>query len=65
MKLGIILFIIGSALIVYLSNITYKKRFIKKFGIILGILMLVYGVILSIQPDDYIKFTKTTIVNTK
>ncbi|MCK5293471.1 MAG: hypothetical protein KAJ49_02380 [Arcobacteraceae bacterium] len=65
MQVGIILFIIGAALIIYLSNITYRKRFIKKLGIVFGILILVYGLILTMQPDDYIKFTETTIVDKK
>lgn len=64
MKLGIILFIVGSMLTLYLANIKYQKRFIKKIGIIFGILILLYGLILIAQPTNYIKFTQTTIVNT-
>jgi len=62
MKIGILLFIVGAALIAYLSNIKYKKRFMKNVGIIFGILLVLYGIIITIQPDEYIKFTKTTIV---
>ena len=61
MKIGILLFIVGAALIVYLSNIKYKKRFMKNVGIIFGVLLVLYGIIITIQPDEYIKFTKTTI----
>ena len=61
MKIGILLFIVGAALVVYLSNIKYKKRFVKNVGIVFGILLVLYGIITTIQPDEYIKFTKTTI----
>lgn len=65
MKLGIILFVIGSALVLYLSNINYKKIFLKRVGIFLGVLVLLYGLILIAQPKDYVKFTETTIVHDK
>lgn len=61
MKLGIILFLIGSALTLYLANFKFKKSSLSKFGIVFGILLLIYGVILIVQPDDFIKYTKTTI----
>jgi len=61
MKIGILLFLVGAVLIVYLSNIKYKKRFLKKVGIILGILLVLYSIITLIQPDEYIVFTKSTI----
>ena len=61
MKLGIILFIVGSTLILYLANIKFRKKFLSKVGIIFGILLVVYGLILSIQPKEYIVYTKTTI----
>jgi len=61
MKLGIILFLIGSVLTLYLANLKFKKRFFTKVGIVFGILLLIYGVILIVQPNDYIKYTKTTI----
>ena len=61
MKIGILLFLVGAVLIVYLSNIKYKKRFLKKVGIIFGILLVLYSIITLIQPDEYIVFTKSTI----
>ena len=61
MKIAILLFLVGTALIIYLSNIKYKKRFIKIVGIISGILLVLYSIIILIQPDEYIVFTKSTI----
>jgi hypothetical protein len=63
MKLGIILFIIGAILAIYLSKIKIEKTFLTKVGILVGILMTLYGLILIIQPneDEYVKFTQTTI----
>ena len=61
MKLGILLFIAGAVLTIYFAKIKFQKRFLSKFGIVIGILFLVYGLILLIQPNDYIKYTKTTI----
>lgn len=63
MKIGIILFIIGSILALYLSKVKIEKTFLTRVGTIIGILMLLYGLILIIQPqeDNYVKFTKTTI----
>ncbi len=63
MKLGIILFIIGVILVAYLSNMKIKKRVVKQIGIIFGIIMAIYGIIIFAQPDEdtYIKFTKTTV----
>ncbi len=61
MKLGILLLAIGSILTVYLTNIKLKKRFLTKLGVFFGILLILYGLILLVQPDDYIEFTKTTI----
>lgn len=63
MKLGIILFIIGSILALYLSKVKIEKTFLTRVGTVIGILMLLYGLILIIQPsdDEYVKFTKTTI----
>ncbi|MEA3553579.1 MAG: hypothetical protein U9R39_04130 [Campylobacterota bacterium] len=61
MKLGILLFIIGVVLVVYLANIKIKKRFLSNVGIVFGILLLIYGLILSMQPDEFIVYTKTTI----
>ncbi len=61
MKLGIILFVVGAILTIYLANVKFKKRFIKRVGIIFGILLTLYGLIQLLQPDEYIKFTKTTV----
>ena len=62
MKIGIILFIIGAVLALYLSKVKIEKTFLTKVGTTLGVLMLLYGLILMIQPseDEYVKFTKTT-----
>lgn len=40
-----------------------KKRVVKQIGIIFGIIMAIYGIIIFAQPDEdtYIKFTKTTV----
>jgi len=66
MKLGFILFLLGSALILYLMRIKFEKEALKRIGITIGVLMLFYGLILLIQPKDdkYVKFTKTTISKT-
>ncbi len=61
MYIGIILFIIGSGLTLYFSKMKLEKTFLQKFAIIIGILLLIYGVILMIQPNEYIVYTKTTI----
>jgi VIT1/CCC1 family predicted Fe2+/Mn2+ transporter len=61
MKLGILLFIIGLVLSTYLANLKFKKKVLKQIGIVVGILIALYGLIQLVQPDDYIKFTKTTI----
>ena len=61
MKLGILLFTIGAVLLVYLLNIKFKRKVLSKIGVVLGVLFLLYGVILLIQPDEYIVYTKTTI----
>jgi len=63
MKLGIILFIIGATLALYLSKVKIEKSFLTKVGTLVGVLMLLYGLILIIQPneDEYVKFTETTI----
>lgn len=67
MKLGIILFLIGAALILYLVKIEFEKEVLKRIGIAVGILMLLYGLILVVQPseDNYVKFTQTTVSKDK
>ena len=52
MKLGILLFILGSALILYLVKIEFEKEVLKRLGIVFGILMLLYGLILVVQPSE-------------
>jgi len=61
MKVALILLIVGVALILLLSKIKIEKQILSKIGILIGILCFLYGLILVIQPDDYIKYTKTTI----
>jgi len=61
MKLGIFLFIIGITLVLYLANIKFKKRFLSNLGIFFGILLLIYGLILALQPSDFIVYTQSTI----
>lgn len=61
MKIGIIFLVVGLLLILLLANIKFQKKALSQIGIIIGILLLVYGLILSIQPAEYIKYTKTTI----
>jgi len=61
MKIGIIFLVVGLLLILLLANIKFQKKILSKIGILFGILFLLYGLILSIQPTEYIKYTKTTI----
>lgn len=61
MKLGILLLAIGLIVAFYLTNIKLKKKFVTKLGIVIAILIAIYGLILTLQPDEYIKFTQTTI----
>jgi hypothetical protein len=63
MILGIILFIIGIISVIYLSKIKFNRKLLITLGIILGVLLSIYGLILIIQPDDFIIYTKTTISN--
>jgi len=67
MKIGIILFIIGAIIALYLSKVKIEKSLLTKVGVTLGILMALYGLILIIQPEDdkYVKFTETTISKSK
>jgi uncharacterized membrane protein len=63
MKIGIILFIIGSIMTLYFSKIKIEKRFLAEIAIVTGIALSIYGLILIVQPSEnnYVKFTKTTI----
>jgi len=65
LKVGIILFIIGFISTIFFLQITQKKELLKKLAIVISILLFIYGLILIMQPKDYIKFTKTTISTTK
>lgn len=62
MKLGILLILIGLALIGYLLKFTIEKRFVKIFGVVVAVVLCVYGTILLVQPseDGYIKYTQST-----
>jgi uncharacterized membrane protein len=62
MKLGIILLLVGIVLIVLLSRINVDKKLLKNAGVVIGFFIIIYGVILIVQPsdDNYIKSTKTT-----
>lgn len=62
MKLGIILLLIGLVLVALLLRIDVDKKFLKNAGVVLGFFIIIYGIILIIQPSDdsYIKSTKTT-----
>jgi len=61
MALGIIFLLLGIALVLILANVKFEKQVLKQIGIVVGILCVIYGLILSIQPKEYIKYTKTTI----
>jgi len=61
MKIGIIFFIVGLMLILLLTKIKFEKRVLSQIGLVLGILCIIYGLILFVQPNEYIKYTKTTI----
>ena len=61
MKVGLLLVLMGLVLTLYLAKVKLKKQFLHNLGMALGILLLLYGLILSVQPDEYIQFTKTTI----
>lgn len=61
MQLGIIFLVIGIVLVLFLANVKFEKKVLTQIGIVIGILLVIYGVILSIQPKEYIKYTQTTI----
>lgn len=62
LKLGIIILVVGLILIFALAKLSFNKRILNNIGIVFGILLVVYGMILIIQPNDdtYIQTTKTT-----
>jgi len=63
MKIGIILFIVGLALITLLTNTKFNKDTIKNILIFVASILTLYGIVLMIQPNDdkYFDYTKTTI----
>ncbi len=61
MKIAMIFLVIGLILILLLSNIRFQKKVLSQIGIIVGVLFVIYGLILVVQPNTYIKYTKTTI----
>ncbi|MEA3288724.1 MAG: hypothetical protein U9Q04_00970 [Campylobacterota bacterium] len=63
MKIGLLLFIAGVALVLYLSRVKFEKTVLIRIGIIIGVFLSLYGLILVVQPseDKYVKFTKSTI----
>jgi len=61
MKIAIIFLVIGLVLVLLLAKVKFQKKILSQIGIGLGILFLLYGLILSLQPKEYIKYTKTTI----
>lgn len=61
MQLGIIFLVIGIVLVLFLANVKFEKKVLTQIGIVIGILFVIYGLILSIQPKEYIKYTQTTI----
>lgn len=61
MKIGLIVLAAGLILILLLANFKFQKKVLTKIGIVIGVLLLIYGLILAIQPKEYIQYTKTTI----
>ncbi|MGB3751314.1 MAG: hypothetical protein WA945_07070 [Arcobacteraceae bacterium] len=48
-------------MVLFLANVKFEKKVLTQIGIVIGILFVIYGLILSIQPKEYIKYTQTTI----
>ncbi len=67
MKIGIILFIIGVAVILYVLRAQLDKSVLKNVGIFIASILILYGVILFVQPSDdkYFDYTNTTISKDK
>jgi Ca2+/Na+ antiporter len=61
MRFAFILIIIGSVLFFLLSNIKLQKKVLKTIGVVFSLALVVYGLILLVQPNEYIQYTKTTI----
>lgn len=66
MKIGIILFVMGVILITLLLKVKFTKDMVKNVGVVVGVLFVLYGLILIVQPNDdnFIQYTKTTISKT-
>ena len=62
MHIGIIMLIVGLVIVLFLVNVKFDKVVLKRIGIIVGILVSLYGLILSLQPDDFVVYTESTIV---
>jgi uncharacterized membrane protein len=52
MKLGVILLLVGIVLIVLLSRINVDKKVLKNAGVVLGFFIIIYGIILIVQPSE-------------
>jgi hypothetical protein len=61
MKIAITFLVIGLFLVLLLSNIRFQKKVFSQIGIVIGVLLFIYGLILVVQPNTYIKYTQTTI----
>ena len=63
MKIGIILFVIGVIVITYLARVKFDKSVIKNVGIFISIILILYGLVLMVQPSDdkYFDYTESTI----
>jgi hypothetical protein len=63
MKIGVLLFVIGLLLALYLLKIKFEKKILTNIGIVVAVLFVLYGLILMVQPsdDEYVKFTKSTV----
>jgi hypothetical protein len=65
MKIGIVLFIFGLAMLTLLLKTTITKVVIKNIALAIAILVSIYGLILMVQPneDKYFDYTTTTITH--
>lgn len=61
MKIGIILFIVASILLLILTKKEFNKTIIKNITIFISIILFLYSLILMVQPKEYFDYTTTTI----
>ena len=63
MKIGIILFIVASVILLILTKKEFNKTIIKNIFIFISIILFLYSLILIVQPDEktYFDYTTTTI----